>query len=491
MGNTIRFILGDRLVEVDFDKNARITPTTTLLEFLRTTPGCKGTKEGCGVGDCGACTVVVAGQDHAGEFVYRAVNSCLLFLPMMHGKQVITIENLGTREGNEIRLHPVQQIMVDAHAIQCGFCTPGITMSLFGLFKNNHSPLRQDVEEALAGNLCRCTGYQAIIDGVLASEQWRLRDQFDEKMPVIAEMMRGINAQRTTISLNAGEYRYLRPATLPDALQLRRQYPEAILIGGATDAAVRKTRHGESFTSILDLSNVEELQQISEDEACYHVGAGVTLEAFRSFAHGQLDPFSGILRLFGSMQIRNLATIAGNIGSASPIGDMLPLLIACDARVHCVAEGSHREVKVEQFITGYHQTALGHDEIITGITIPKFGREYMFYASKISKREHVDIASVNAAFRIVIHEGAIADIRIVYGAMDKMVRRALKTEAFLIEKAWSRKTIEDAMTIVGQDFNPISDVRASAIFRSTAARNLLLKFFYEVARPGNFISEII
>ena len=482
MQNIVRFILDDKLVEVDFSKFPELKPTTTVLNYLRSYPNHKGVKEGCAEGDCGACTVVVADVDGNGKLKYTSLDSCLVFLPMIHGKQLITVENLANTSKGEKELHPVQQLMVETSGSQCGYCTPGIVMSLFGLYKNQNEPTREIAEDALTGNLCRCTGYEPILNAAIKSCINKGRDHFSDNENRIIELLKEINGNKETLEIVTEKQKYFKPFLLSDALQIRKENPGAIIVNGSTDVALRQTKKKELFAEILDLSGIDELKNFHEDENCFVFGAGVTVQQMKSLSLDKLPALNNILKVFGSLQIRNIATIGGNVGSASPIGDTLPVLFAYGASIKLSSVNSERIIGVEDFIKGYRQTDLKNDELITEVIIQKPDAETKVLSYKVSKRKDLDISTVCGAFRLNILQGKIAEIILAFGGMAATTKRAVKTEKFLAGKEWSRENVDSAMEILSEEFTPLSDARSEAEFRTAAAGNLLLKFYSETVR---------
>ena len=480
VGSTIRFVLDNRLTEVAFSETGKLKPTTTVLNYLRSLPGHKGVKEGCGEGDCGACTVVIASPGTDGRFIYRAIDSCLVFLPMIHGKQLITVENLAVKKGHEHILHPVQKMLVAHNGTQCGYCTPGIVMSLFSLFKNHRKPSDAEILNALTGNLCRCTGYQPILESAREGFSPPANDHFSENEATIAELLNQINSDKGTIEIHSAGQTYYKPFVLSEALRIRHEQPSAIITAGSTDIALRQTKKKELLPVILDISDVEELIYIHEEPDFWKLGSGLKLEAVRSWSERRLPALYSMLNVFGSLQIRNAATLGGNIGSASPIGDIWPLLIALKSSIKVRSLAGERIIPAGQFIAGYRKTDLRNDEIITGIIIPKQAPSLEIRSYKISKRKNLDISTVSGGFRMSLENNIVSEIILVFGGMAETPKRAPETERFLTGKVWTLENIEKAMNVLAGEFQPISDTRAGAEYRTIVAKNLLMKFFIEV-----------
>lgn len=475
--SSLKFILDGKIKEIDFRKE-QINPSTTVLNYLRSLPNHKGVKEGCAEGDCGACTVVISQPDN-GKLIYKAIDSCLLFLPMIHGKQLITVENLEQMINGEKVLHPVQQLMVETNGSQCGYCTPGIVMSLFSLYKNFNNPSIEIIKDALTGNLCRCTGYQPIIKAAQKACVNNGIDHFTEKENEIISLIKKITAEQKTLTFKSKKQVYFKPYTLSEALRLRKDYPNATLINGSTDVALRQTKKKELLHEIIDLSDINELKSFNEDEKNFYFGAGLSMEQVRKFSSGKLPALQNILNVFGSLQIRNLATIGGNVGSASPIGDTIPALFAYKASVKLKSENSERIIPIEEFIKGYRQTIITDDELITEVIVPHVDKNQIIKSYKISKRKDLDISTLSGTFNLKLEKETVSDIILAFGGMAAFTKRAEKTEKFLYGKKWIRENIESAMEILVEEFTPISDARSEAIYRKVAAKNLLMKFFRE------------
>jgi len=474
MRSSVHFILDGRETMCELGPPGGLDPTTTVLHYLRALPGHRGVKEGCAEGDCGACTVVLAAPVN-GRLHYRAVDSCLLFLPMIDGQHLITVENLRSPSGE---LHPVQEAMVRSYGSQCGFCTPGLVMSMFALYQERPGASEEEIRSVLAGNLCRCTGYRSVIDACAEACHRAAPDQFTRDAPRILHILNTLPQEPLEVA--AGTTRYYRPIDLQQALHYLVEHPGALVIAGATDVALGVTKNHKTPETLLDVSAVEALQVLWEEDGCLVIGAGVPLCRVLEFARGRVPALQTMLEVFAAKQIRNVGTIGGNLATASPVGDLLPVLIAHEAIVAVEGPGGERRVPAGDFVTGYRRTALAPGELITKVMVPLASQGTLLRAYKVSRRKDVDISTVSGCFRLDVSDDArIRRSILAYGGMADRPRRASETEAFLEGKPWNRSTVEQAMQVVDADFAPISDVRGSAEFRRVAARNLLLKFWDE------------
>ena len=467
----IRFILDGEVVTVD-----DIAPTTTLLEYLREKLGRTGTKEGCAEGDCGACTVVI-GESVAGKIVYRAINSCIRFLPTLDGKEIVTVENLKAAEG---KLHPVQQAMVDHHASQCGFCTPGFVMSLFGLYLNEAAPQREDVVRALSGNLCRCTGYRPIVDAGCHMKDYADPASWSRTHAQDAKHRQALQAIAATdnVALQAGAG-YRAPASIDELARLCDANPKALLLAGGTDVGLWVTKQLRDLPMLIYTGNVAELKSLRERENALEIGAAVSLTDAYAAIVARYPMLAELAERFGSPPVRNSGTLGGNVANGSPIGDSMPFMLALGASVKLHRAGGEREMPLEDFYLGYQKKALQPGEFVEAVRVPLSPAGRRFASYKVSKRFDQDISALCGAYAFDLDNGRIAKVRIAYGGMAAVPKRALQTEAVLTGQPWSRATIEAALPALALDYAPLSDMRASAGYRMQVAQNLLLRFFAE------------
>ena len=454
-----------------------LDPNVTVLNYLREHVGKTGTKEGCASGDCGACTVVVG--ELIGERVrYRTLNSCLTFVSSLHGKQLITVEDLK----HQGQLHSVQQAMVDCHGSQCGFCTPGFIMSLFALQKNSKGYDKGATMEALAGNLCRCTGYRPIIDAAEQACCQKQPDQFDAFESNTVAQLQAI-APRETAELNSGDKRCLVPLTVADLADLYAANPEARLLAGGTDLALEVTQFHRELPVMIYVGHIEDMKRIEVTDSAIEIGAAAALSDCYEALSREYPDFGELLHRFASLQIRNQGTLGGNIGNASPIGDAPPLLIALGAQIALRQGNSRRILPLQDYFLDYKVTARQEAEFIEKIIVPRAQANQAFRAYKVSKRLDDDISAVCAAFNLTIVDGVVTAARIAFGGMAAIPKRASACEAALVGSAWYPGVIERACAALGEDFTPLSDFRASKEYRLLTAQNLLRKFFLEQQSP--------
>lgn len=477
MQQTVSFVLDGKIQTIDF--NGQYTPTTTVLNYLRNNPMHKGVKEGCAEGDCGACTVVIGELKNNKEIEYKAWDSCLVFLPMLHGKLLVTVENLSYKNGFEKILHPVQEAMVECNGSQCGYCTPGIVMSLFSLYKSETNPSKEIIEDALTGNLCRCTGYKPIIEAAAKSYVKQDNDPFTVNEKQIVELLLEIRKKSNSIKIDTTQQHYYQPQMLPEALKLKNEMQNAILVNGGSDIALRVTKRHELLKEIIDLSAVNELKEYKITDTEIVLGAGMKLEEVKKIAKTELPALYDGLTVFGSKQIRSVATLGGNLGSASPIGDTLPILMAYNADIVLQSINGERKININNFITAYRKTECRANEIITAIIIPKPSSKNFVKFYKVSKRKDLDISTVSGGFSLILKDNTVEVITLTYGGMAATTKRASKAESYLKGKEWVRENVEQAMEIIAKEFTPLSDARSGAEFRTIAAKNLLMKFWSE------------
>ena len=434
------------------------TPDVTLLDFLRESRALTGTKEGCNEGDCGACTVTVSSLQN-GALTHRALNACILFLPQLHGKAIRTVEGISAPDGT---LHPVQEAMVTHHGSQCGFCTPGVVMSLY----TAHREGRRDFDDVLAGNLCRCTGYAPIIRAAEASSAaptppW-------ERDETLADLDDGAD-----ITLDGA----FLPASLDSLAHWYADHPEATLVAGATDVGLWVTKDLRHLRPMAFLHRLTEHQAITRDETGMTIGGGATLTALLDAITPLHPDFAELIRRYGSVQVRNAATVGGNIANGSPIGDSPPALIALGATLTLRQKDTRRTLPLEAFFLDYGQQDRAPGELVESIHIP--AQADRLRCPKLSKRFDQDISAVCGCINITVVDGHVTAARIAFGGMAGAPKRAGAVEAALIGAPWSLKTVEAALPAFAQDFTPLSDMRASAQYRLKAAQNMLLRSFHE------------
>ena len=459
--NAIRFLLGGAVRTL-----TDIDPNMTVLNYLRTVERRTGTKEGCAEGDCGACTVVL-GELDGNRVRHRAVNACILFLPVLDGKQLITVEDLKAPDGG---LHPVQQAMVDSHGSQCGFCTPGIVMSLFALRQSGVKPDRALIDDTLAGNLCRCTGYRPIVEAAMTMSGTAAPDRKTVKL------LKSIRRNRT-LALNGNGRQYFAPTATADLAKLRAKQPDAVMLAGGTDVGLWVTKQHRDLDTLIYVGDVAELKSARVADGWIEIGAAAPYTDAMAVIAEHYPDFGELIRRLGSVQIRNAGTIGGNVANASPIGDTMPALIALGATVVLRRNGKRRDLPLDDFYLGYRKTTLAPGEFIEAIRVPLPAPARRFHAWKISKRFDQDISAVCGAYSLDLNGGRVCDIRICYGGMAATPKRAARCEDTLRGRRWSYEAVEAGVKALAEDYAPLSDMRASSRYRTLAAQNLLRKFW--------------
>lgn len=441
-------------------------PGTTVLDYLRTARRLTGTKEGCAEGDCGACTIAIKRPRADG---YEAVNSCLMLLPQIDGASVLTVEGLAGPGGD---LHPVQRALMETDGTQCGFCTPGFVMAMFAFQQGGEKATDANIHEALAGNLCRCTGYRPIVDAC--------RKIAGRSAPVVsAEIEAGLAKLDFDHEYSNGGQRFFAPQKMETLLNLLKWFPDATLLGGGTDLGLLASKERKPPPIVVSTAGVPELKRIDMTDGWLALGGAVTYTEILPHLDKAFPAFGTLVRRIGSRQIRNLGTIAGNIATASPIGDTLPCLIALEASVVLRSGAGKREMPVEEFIAGYRKIALNKGEFIESIRIPRLDPGQIFRAYKLSKRFDQDISAVIAAFRLEIAHGKLTRLRAAYGGMAATPKRAANAEAALIGKKWTPEALANIDAAIARDFAPMDDQRASSAYRLRAASNLLRRLQIE------------
>ena len=487
-GEQIHFVLDGEIAR------ANVTdPTRTILQYLREDLRRTGTKEGCAEGDCGACTVVLGELDGAGELTLRAVNSCIQFLPTLDGKQLITVESLSEPAGP---LHPVQRAMVECHGSQCGFCTPGFIMSLFALYKSMQDPTRRDIDETLAGNLCRCTGYRPIIDAAQSMYDYQeqgsswLTRPYQSEGHKTEEELRLIHLLETiqpksTLSIAANGRKFYAPISIQELCALRERYPEALILAGGTDIGLWVTKHLRELETIIYLGRVIELKRIAVEDGHIVIGAAATLTDAMSIICEYHPELRELFTRFASPPIRNAGTMGGNVANGSPIGDSMPALIALGSSIVLRKGNATRTLPLDAFYIDYQKTDLQPGEFLHSIRVPVINSDAMVRSYKVSKRFDQDISAVCGAYCLELNDNIVSGIRIAYGGVAAIPKRATACEKALQDREWSDPSVRSAMVALQNDFQPIDDMRAGSDYRTTVVRNLLYRFFLETSTTGS------
>ncbi|MFZ4484626.1 MAG: xanthine dehydrogenase molybdopterin binding subunit [Chthoniobacterales bacterium] len=452
------------------------SPNTPLLDWLRAS-GRTGSKEGCAEGDCGACSVAMIDADAEGRPVWRAFNSCLTPLALVHGRELVTVEGLAGEQ-----LHPVQQCMVANHGSQCGYCTPGIIMSMFeGYYRDD---LKQDwqLNDQLCGNLCRCTGYRPIRQAAL--EAWSLAEQAaDDRFGL---RLREVEAVPSAASYAHDGQKFFRPASLEELFSLQSAHSDARLIAGATELGLEISKRFKRFPVLISTESVPELRRLEKTAHAWHIGGAVTLTQLGDAMADDFPLWAKMLWVFGSRQIRNRATLGGNLVTASPIGDSAPVLLALDAELVLASLRGRRTVSIADFFLGYRKTELAGDEVLLEVVVPvsppALGHTRKRDWFKVSKRREMDISTVSGCFSVEADAaGLVTKARLAFGGVAATPARARRAEECLLGKKWNEETVAEAGRVLAGEFSPISDARGSADYRAGVIRSLLVKFFHEAA----------
>ena len=479
---TVRFLRRGEVVEL-----TDVDPNETLLDYLRLREGARGTKEGCAEGDCGACTVAL-GTIRGERVVYEPVNSCIQLLGMVDGKEVVAVDDLAS---STTGLHPVQQAMVDHHGSQCGFCTPGLVMSLFTLYHCGTRPARAQINDWLAGNLCRCTGYRPIVDAAVQSCTGLADDLYASRSDQTLAKMLQLN---DGADLFVGDSRrfFASPASLDSLAELYVRYPDAHLVAGATDVGLWITKQLRDLPRVIWLGRVAGLDVIDEDPTQIVIGAGATY-AQAEAGLSAVDPDVGeVIRRLGSKQVRAAGTVGGNVANGSPIGDCPPVLIALDATVSLRVGDACRKLPLEDFFLAYGKQDRKPSEFVSHLVVPKLAANQKFRCYKISKRFDQDISALLGAYRLTVEDNRITAARVAYGGMAATPKRATHTENALVglslghDREWGR-----AGEALALDFHPITDMRASAEYRLSTARGLLQKALIEMGGKASTFTRVI
>jgi len=469
----LRFILNGKDVDL-----SDVAPDQTLLDWLRLSRSLKGTKEGCAEGDCGACTVLVGRLTPSGGLVYESVNACIRFMGSLDGCHVVTVEHLAERDG---RLHPVQQAMVDYHGSQCGFCTPGFVMSLYGLWMQTPEPSDRQIEIALQGNLCRCTGYEPILRAARAISSYG----GTAKDPLFAErasMITRLQALQdgTRVEIESGDGKLIVPADLDDFALLRDALPSATVVAGSTDVGLWVTKHMRRISPVIFIAGLQELKTISVKDGLISIGAGVTYSEAIETLSQHIPALGELVNRIGGQQVRNMGTIGGNIANGSPIGDTPPPLIALGASLTLRRGVERRTIPLQDFFIAYGKQDRQSGEFVEAVHVPIPGADQSFAVYKVTKRRDEDITATLGAFSLTLSaDGTVETIRIAYGGMAATPKRAFAVEEALLGQPWTEATVERAMERYAEDYEPLSDMRATAEYRALVAKNLLLRFYLE------------
>jgi xanthine dehydrogenase small subunit len=485
MSTPIRFFYRGAVHEV-----SGVAPTQTVLQHLREDLHCTGTKEGCAEGDCGACTVVIGSLEN-GRLEMKAVNSCIQFTPTLDGKALFTVEDLQQAGG---ALHPVQQALVECHGSQCGFCTPGFAMSLWGMYlkrdglpSGHGCPDRREIDDTLSGNLCRCTGYRPIIDAARRMTELP-RVGFDRD--ALAATLRGLQREAGAVYSFDGQT-FHAPRSVEELVAARAAHPQAVLLAGSTDVGLWVTKQMRELADIIYLGHVGELKAVREAGGMLEIGAGVSLSDAYAAICARYPELTELWQRFASLPIRNAGTLGGNVANGSPIGDSMPWLIALGSRLVLRGPAGERELALEDFYLGYQQKDLQPGEFVQALRIPLPRAGVAFRTYKLAKRFDQDISAVCAAFALELDAGVVQQARIAFGGMAATPKRAAQAEAALTGRAWDEAALQEAMAALAQDYAPLTDMRASNAYRMQGAQNLLRRFWLETRRENPLPADAV
>lgn len=465
--NTLRFHVNDELIEA-----SDVSPTTTLLGYLREHLGLTGTKEGCAEGDCGACSVAIIDPDAEAGPAFRAINACLVLLPMVHGKHIYTVEALHGAKAP----HPVQEALVDRLASQCGYCTPGVAMSLLEACYRRDLDEDWKLDDQLAGNLCRCTGYRPIVEAA-KSVAGKIPDD------ALKRALYERHNAPADLTYEHGGQRWFTPTRFEELFDILEAHPEARFVAGGTDLALDITKRFAKPPLLVSLEGLDPLRRLQQDDDAWHIGAAVSLANLEAAAREVLPALERMLRFFGARQIKNRGTIGGNLCSASPIADLPPILLAVGAHVTLRSREGTRQLPLSEFFLGYRETALRPGEILDSVHIAPLPAGTRVASYKVSKRQELDISTVSAGLLVVVDDrGTVTQARFGYGGMAATPALAPQAQAAVVGRTWNEPSVKDATQALMHDFEPISDHRGSAWYRRAVAANLLTGFFHETQR---------
>ena len=477
----IRFILNDEAIAL-----GNFSSGLTLLDYIRLQKSLKGTKEGCAEGDCGACTVLV-GRLTSDGILYETVNSCIRFMGSLDACHVVTIEHL---KGENGELHPVQQAMVNQHGSQCGFCTPGFVMSLYALWMNTPNPTNAQIERALQGNLCRCTGYEPIVKAAIEVSQSSdpVHDKLNlERVNIIKQLSDMHDGQRVEIK-HEGDL-IIIPQDVKDLANARAEHPNSTIVAGSTDVGLWVTKHMHDISPTIFINHLQELHSINVEANGITIGACVSYTDMQSIIAEHFPQMEVFWNRIGGEQVRNMGTVGGNIANGSPIGDTPPALIALGAQVTLSTASDQRTLPLKDFFIEYGKQDRSEGDFVEKVHIPFTAPNDMFAVYKISKRRDEDISALCCAIKMNVENGVMKNVAIAFGGMAGTPMHAIETEKLLEGKAWSLESIRKAKAAIDLDFSPLTDWRASKEYRSLAAKNVLERFYIEMT-DGTSASQL-